>query len=702
MRSKTNLQKAKPLITFLTIQSLGILTPSLSFSEALKVKNEGRKPASEVVYRQSGVPVFEMVKKSGTDIVRVKNIPKLDIGSEKVVEADDFKVEIPQNVNFKQTEFKRLQSPALLEIPKDLVIGQVQTEIKKITNEKNIDQVPIVQPMIEAPPPMIVETQPKTENMIEIKPNEYKMMQALIFLDYQKKYDLAMALFVELMDVPEYRAQATYHYAQTALSQKLYSEFRQKMIQVTQEAKDPVLKKMAVESLTTNIKHLEISDVGLIEPLAEAFSVETTSNAAYQLKRAKYHSEKGNLGEFENAVLMIQMDTPEYAEATLLKSVFNYRQGQVDAAIQDLEMIWPQIESKKKDQVRNLSALTLARLYFQKGDYKSAYKNYLNIDKSSGQWLQAMVEQAWTQVLAGDHEGAAGNMFSLHTDFFKKAYSPDTYIVRTVGYLNLCQYGDGLNVLDDLKKKYSSVHEKLKSYQANNKDSMNYYELVKLWMKNSDLQEVAGVPRSFIVELARHPSYISVQKQINNYEDENSRFNKITIDLIRKEREARLSMLKAKNAVAAAKREGQKDISNLEKKYLAVGIEHLIASKARDGIKKMREAAVVRLQGEQMALRQKAAKSLQQRYTQFTSTLENLIDQKEVLAYEIYSGAGEHLRFQMAGGEIKERNTANIQQTDKDSYNWKHKGEVWEDEIGHYRSGLKNVCPQEEVAAIGN
>ena len=56
----------------------------------------------------------------------------------------------------------------------------------------------------------------------------------------------------------------------------------------------------------------------------------------------------------------------------------------------------------------------------------------------------------------------------------------------------------------------------------------------------------------------------------------------------------------------------------------------------------------------------------------------------------------------MAGGEIKERAPANITPTEKDSYSWKHKGEVWEDEIGHYRSALKNVCPSDDVAQVGN
>ncbi len=668
----------------------------------LKIKNQGRKPASDLKYRQAGVPVFEMIQKQDSEVVRVKNIPQLDIGEEKQIEANGFELQIPEKNKLKISELRKKISPATVEIPMELNLSKVDVAAKKLTTPDVLTKVPVVAQLAIVPDPLITESKPETQNLVEIKPEEFKMLQALIFLEYQQKYDLAMSLFVELMDVPQYRAQAMFHYAETALAQKLGTEFRQKMIQVTTETKDNTLKKMAVESLIKNISDLEISDIGLIDPLAEAFEIDTSINTAYLLKRAKYYSDKGNLGEFENALTAIPMTAPEYPEALLLKSIFNYRQGQVDAAISDLEGLWPLVESKKKDQVRNLAALTLGRLYFQKGDYKSAYKNYLNIDKSSGQWLQGMVEQAWTQVLAGDYEGAAGNMFSMHTDFFKKAYSPETYIVRTVGYLNLCQYGDGLSVLDDLKKKYTSINDKLKNFQSTNKESIKYYDLVKLWMKNTNLEEIDGVPRAFIVELARHPTYMSVQKQINNYEDENSRFNQITIDLIRKERVARLEMLKAKNALSAAKREGQKNTADLEKKFLAVGVEEVIYARARTGIKKMREAAVARLQTEESALRLKASNSLKNRYQQFTASLGNLIDQKEVLAYEIYSGAGEHLRYQMAGGQIQDRAPANITPTEKDSYEWKHKGEVWEDEIGHYRSALKNVCPAEEVAANGN
>ncbi|MBC7419649.1 MAG: hypothetical protein H7328_02880 [Bdellovibrio sp.] len=678
-----------------------LISASAFAEEAMITKSEGRKPSVNLKFRQSGVPAFDLVQKKGNQVYKVKEIPKLDIGEERQVEAKEMQLQLPPNRNLNLPQLKTLKSPDLVKLP-ELQLRTV-AEAKKLFDEKKIEAVPFVAPLAITVDPLTANPQVTLQNLVEIKPDEYKMLQALIFLEYQKKYDLAMSLFVELMEVPEYRSQALFHYAQTAYGLGLYSEFRNKMIQVTKETKDLTLKKMATESLVKNVSALETSDVGLIEPLVEAFDLDVTANDTYLLKKAKYYSNKGDLGQLEAALMFIGPKSPLYPDALLLKAIFNYRQGQVDTAISDLETSWPLIEDKKKNEIRNLSALTLARLHFQKGNYAAAYKMYLKIDKSSPSWLQAMVEEAWTQILAGDHEGAAGNMFSLHTDFFKKAYAPDTYIVRTVGYLNLCQFGDGVSVLNDLKKRYAPVQEKLEAFQKENKDPVKYYELVKTWFRNTDQQEVDGVPRAFIVELARHPVYTAFQKQLNNYEDENSRFNKITIDLIRKEREARLRMLQSKNALAALKREKAPAdrIHKTEQTFLAVAVEHMITSRAREGVKKMRLAALERLESEKANLRLQASKNLQSRYNDFVAALGNLVDQKDVLSYEIYSGAGEHIRYQMAGGEISDRTPAALTPTEDQSYKWKFKGEVWEDEIGHYRSSLKNVCAPDEVAQGG-
>lgn len=705
-KNNTGIQtiKISCLLSTFLISSLSNAQSAQLSSPLIQLK-PSRSPSSELSTRQAGVPVFNFVEKKGNETVKVKNIPALDIGEEKELKAQEFNV-VVSNKELQLKEFVKKVSPDFVKINPDLTkyynAGQVKSYIAKDEKTGNYitNSVPGVTPLA---PFMTYSTQDPTdqvEKLAEIKPEEYKMIQALIFNDVHQKHDLAMSLFVELMDVPQYKEQATYNYARTALAQKLYSEFRHKMLTVAVESKDETLKQLAVQSLVENIKYLEVSDIGKIDTFVEMMAIDTTKYPAYLLKKAKYDLEKGKLGEVETSLALISNKTPEYKEGLLLKSIFNYRQGQLDTAIGDLEALMPIIENDKKDEVRNLAVLTLARLYFQKSDYAQAYNTYLKVDKSSGQWLQSMVEQAWTQVLSGDNIGAAGNMFSLHTNYFQSAYAPDTYIVRSVGYLNLCQYGDGVNVLNDLKKKYTPVQDTIKSFQSKNTENIKYYDLVKTWMKNPDSKEVEGLPRSFIVELARHPYYTKTQKQINNYEDENSRFNKITVDLIRKERLARLEMLQAKNAFTAAKQTNSKeDISKAEKKYLAIGTEHAIYSKARDGIKKMREAAVARLVNEKQELVQKTATNLKQRFDLFASTLDSFIDQKEVLSYEIYSGAGEHIRYQMAGGDAQNKESRNLasEGTDK-NYKWKFKEEVWEDEIGHFRSSLKNVCPKEETS----
>lgn len=684
----------------LALLTITVLSLNASAESLLTVKSPARKPASQVIFRQSGVPVFEMVKKENGQLTKIKDIPKLDIGDERGFEAKDIVINLPQRREVQLTNTIVKPSPPLVEIPK-IAVTIAATQVKKIASEDSIQKIKPVQPLDIIPDPIVNESQISLQKMIDIKPDEYKMLQALIYLEFQKKYDLAMSLFVDLMSVPQYRQEALYHYAETANGLGLYSEFRQKMIDTVKETKDLELKKMAVTQLVKNINILEVSDMGLINPLTEALEIETTNNDQYLLKKAKYFAETGNLGQIEDALMFIPSNSSVYPEATLLKAIFNYRQGQVDPAIADLEGIWPSLANKKRDHIKNLTALTLARLHFQKGNYQTSYDYYLKIDKTSSIWLQAMVEQAWTQVLAGDNIGAAGNMFSLHTQFFNKAYAPETYVVRTVGYLNLCQYGDGVAVLDDLKKRYAPVEAKLSSFKKSNPNALAYYELVKNSIKNSDLNEVQGIPRAFIAELARHPSFTGPQKQINNYEDENLRFNKIALDLIRKEKEVRLHMLKAKNEFATAQRQKSSNLKKKEQEYLAVGIEYAIASRAKDGIKKMRTEALARIDKEKEELRNKIAKTLQTRYNDFLASLDNLIDQKDVLAYEIYSGAGEHIRYQMAGGEIKDRAPAALTPKEEESYKWKYKGEVWEDEIGHYRSSLKNVCPSDDVAQGG-
>jgi hypothetical protein len=229
---------------------------------------------------------------------------------------------------------------------------------------------------------------------------------------------------------------------------------------VAKSKSDKNLRLAALQKLVDLSTGLEVSDVEVIEKLKNELNVELKSNPNYSLLKAKYFSEKGNLTEVDIALLDIADKDEVYIEAQLIKALLLYRTAQVDEAKTLLDIL--SADKRLSDKyMLGLAHITLARIQFQKGLYKEAWNTYLKVGKDHPLWLEAIQEQSLSQILAKDFEGAAGNLFSLHTDFFKNAYSPETYTLRSVSYLNLCQFGDGLQVMNQFKRKYENIKASL-------------------------------------------------------------------------------------------------------------------------------------------------------------------------------------------------------------------------------------------------
>jgi hypothetical protein len=653
--------------------------------------------------KSSQVPAYKLYQKNK----KVQDIPRLNLNPEKEIVANLRELQIPEAHAVNLKPISRKNSPVVFTLPTDFAVVSPVSSAKSVSRAKAIESIPDLKILSDVADPAIetAEQKPEVKPLAEMKPNDYKMLQALIFLEYQKNYELALGLFTELMDDPEYRTEAWFNYALTAKGLNLNSEFRMGMIKVATDTKSKEWQEKAVHQLVDNIASLKVSDIKYIDPLVTKYEIDTTQNEAYQMYRAKYYLEAGQLAQVDDSLIFIGEKSPNYPEATMISSLSLYRQGKVDEALVALSRLIEITDGDKKNLIRNVGALTMGRMYFQKGAYKDSFQAYLKVDKSSPMWLQAMTEQAWTQIMAEDYEGAAGNMFSLHTDFFKNAFAPESYTVRTVGYLNLCQYGDGIQVLTEMKKKFAPLQAKIQSYQmANDSHVQNYYETVKAWMKSTTRKEVDGLPRPFIVELARHPSFTVPQMEINVYEDEISRFNKVTLSLLEREKSSMKKANEAGKEIGELRKKliDKKDSDSLkqslaqaEKRQMSHKIQQFIAQKARTSIKKLREMGVARMEKEKSELREQAGNALKNRMADLSSGLSKVLEQNEVLAYELYSGAGEHIRYQMASGEITAKERPELKVEANKSLQFKFQGEIWEDEVGHYRSSLKNVCPQE-------
>nr|HMN69933.1 hypothetical protein [Bdellovibrionales bacterium] len=116
---------------------------------------------------------------------------------------------------------------------------------------------------------------------------------------------------------------------------------------------------------------------------------------------------------------------------------------------------------------------------------------------------------------------------------------------------------------------------------------------------------------------------------------------------------------------------------------------------SRQGYLEFQKKSQGKLDTESVTLARNAGSKLQKRADGMRTEMKRVLENNEFLRYEVFSGSGENIRYQVAGGEVSgttNRIPASIRPAKM--MNWNFDGEFWEDEIGSYRSSLTNACPQ--------
>ena len=427
----------------------------------------------------------------------------------------------------------------------------------------------------------------------------------------------------------------------------------------SQKPEEKQFQQLATQTYIDVVEDLE--GPGFIEAWLQKFPDLKISDRFHLLK-AKYSVNHGDLqtGLKETEVIR---DSTLKPQADLIQAMILYRMGKL---AESLDLLNQNREARLlalAPDLRSEAQMLTARLRFQKGDYDGAFQSYSSVPKGNPIWMQAMIEQAWAQILHKDFEGAAGNMYSLHTDFFKNAFAPESYIVRAVGYLNLCQFGDSVRTLYDLNRKYQGLRIAFERFNDSHTKTSDYYGLVKEFLLNSDLHSIQGLPKFAVYDLAKNRKFISLQTRINNLQDEMEKFSALSEELISWEKKTH------------------------SKKVAAL----------RSTLKDLRLLSANRIKSEQLRLQELAAIALKERFTEMVADIKKSVEQSELLRFEILSAAGENMRFELAGGQITDQEKSFLELPKDQSFHWNFNGEVWEDELGHYRSNLKNVCANNET-----
>lgn len=672
------------------------------------VDRTGGKSADRALkLKSSGVPSYDFPSLRKTKNGLPPRIPVLNVGEEPRVSYNpSFEVAVPAAAAFQLPAPGRPPRLEKIATPRTKPLASPASAAKI---EKSLGQ-PGALPSIEretaqmdgVAPKAVAETE--AQPVRSLSPAEIDLVKSLIYLDIRRDSLMSLSLLSSLKDAgSEPKEMISYHYARAAWYAGLPVESRNTM-QGLLKTKNAVVRNETVKFMIQTAAKGEADLVEAIETARGTFEVEESHQ--YLINTAKYWDRKGDLSKSLAALEEIPADAKVAAEAAFLKGLISYRSGEVTKAQKELATVLEVIENGKENiTLRSAAALTLARLHFQLGDYKKAFDTYLKVHKSYSEWPQAMMEQAWAQILSKDYEGAAGNMFTLHTDFFKNTFAPESYVVRTVGYLNLCQFGDGMKAMTDLKNRYAQMSEFMLSRKSERPGDLALYNEVKTLFQNPGKKDWL-LPKPIVIELARSQYFVKAQQRINAVEDENTKFGQVIMDILGRERQLNQSIAALTEQIHKYGEKPPPDPATLKTAEADLDRQKWelgLVKKSRKALRAMQSKAQESYAKLKDGYKGDADRAVHGRYEEIKKNLAHVLDQSEILRYELFAGASHHLRKEAGATAEPESSAAaaagvpgkaGAKKAAADRVRWEFKGEIWEDELGHFRSSLQNVCTE--------
>jgi hypothetical protein len=660
-------------------------------------------------------------------IVKGKPFPRLDLGLEPRIQKQDL---MPIAIDLKKGLYqsaKPLKTPKLLMTDKEwaafnlkaipVVKGPTEVDQKKWKLQKPVTRESIAKRMPQISPE---DTNHVVQPYVEFSPVDLSYLAARI--EYEKgRCHNVIGVAQPLLKVDRYAEDAKFWVGICSAKNGLQSDQVHYLLPFVKN-EHPLYFNEALEYLLKDLRAEYFTEIA--DDLRK-ISV-ATSNAALK-SRINYVMARD--ADRQDQYAKVMEYAPQVAEGTeyyfdaqfLLAVAYFTKQRSLDAE-KTLKSLRAKLDKAKEPNrnIQSLVALTLARVAFDRKNYNLAIEEYRKVDKNHGAWIQAMTELGWSQIMSGDYAGAIGNMYSLHSPFFESVYKPESFAVRAIGYLNICQYGDAYKAISRLEGQHRGWIGKINQYTTVNKTAGKYYETVSKYLsqKNSKL-EVDGLPPQMIREMARRRNFLNAQTMINDKIDEKQNYNvvnaKIGKDIaaakwsISKangrmlELNAQLRSAKTNNQLKASVNEWTAQMRSEQK--LITGYKHQIElySKAKQDFLPHVRRSVARMNIEEGKLRKFADTALRSNLKEMGTQMTQLLENNEFLRFEAFAGSGENIRYQVGGGETSVPSRIPADVKPKKILNWDFDGEFWEDEIGSYRSSLRNNCPKYNGQAnLGN
>ncbi|MDQ2644061.1 MAG: hypothetical protein M3020_09615 [Myxococcota bacterium] len=382
----------------------------------------------------------------------------------------------------------------------------------------------------------------------------------------------------------------------------------------------------------------------------------------YMLGRYKYRNR-----QYEESIRLFQMvdRRSEYYVKAQFFSGISYVQMRksvpaVNAFQRILEALDEGVEGvEDEDRMRDLANLSIARTFYSASvkldpetnaptiDEKklsAAVKYWNSVDQASEYWLDALFEESWAFYMAGRYPEALGNIHTIQSPYFPKAFYPEADILKAVVYFFNCNYDAAVITVARFNKKNTPIKDELekvlKKYSGENQEEAFFKFLLQVRDGSANLDpRIRPIVEAALSDrqLLRNIDYVKL------LEEEEGRFKKAPPSF---------------QSSGVGQQVG--DSLKLARDLAIRQAGELAASRYRRNVEELNEHM---RNGEKILI-------------DITAAQRNIIDQK--LTTDRVSKA--------------ESKIFGVVKPDSEHILWPFDGEYWRDELGFYRQVVESAC----------
>lgn len=354
--------------------------------------------------------------------------------------------------------------------------------------------------------------------------------------------------------------------------------------------------------------------------------------------------------------------------------------------------------------VVDLAYLALARIAYENGEYDAAIYYYRKVPKTSRLLQRAFYESAWTFFLKGDPSRAIGTFHALHSPYFDRYFYPELWILEATVFLNMCQYELARDALNMFGREVVALDQPLKEFLSQIRMPADYYRAFKS-VVNGTTKEYS-LPKKLQYAVLGDPEFnnlyralSALEAEIKEVESALDKLGPFGKQLVMKLQAAKMGRVNEVGIKIQQILKGvQIDIRNYQIKVTEIevdlgGVEIAkLDEKTRDIMarqEKERVSGKLLLLIKRKGTPEQVAKYIKRNpiFREFSpAEIQKLEDSEApVVPAEVIA----HLRALTSKGRDESGVLAIV---GADALMWPWEGDFWIDEIGSYRSFLKEVC----------